>query len=61
MDSDVVKRLLKSIKEVMNVDAKPMGVGGGTCAAFFRHRGLRKVIRCVIFLVQHLVYLCYEL
>ena len=43
MDSDVVKRLLKSIKEVMNVDAKPMGVGGGTCAAFFRHRGFPAV------------------
>ncbi|MCL5102105.1 MAG: M20 family metallo-hydrolase [Candidatus Marsarchaeota archaeon] len=43
MDSEVVKLLLSSIKELRGIDAKPMGVGGGTCAAFFRHKGYPSV------------------
>jgi succinyl-diaminopimelate desuccinylase len=43
MDSEVVKLLLSSIKELRGIDAKPMGVGGGTCAAFFRHKGFPSV------------------
>lgn len=35
-DADVVKRLAKSIKAVTGRDAKPMGVGGGTVAAYIR-------------------------
>jgi succinyl-diaminopimelate desuccinylase len=40
VDSEIVVRLKKAIKEVYNVDAKPMGIGGGTVAAFFREKKL---------------------
>jgi succinyl-diaminopimelate desuccinylase len=43
MDSEVVKLLLNSINELRGIEAKPMGVGGGTCAAFFRHKGFPAV------------------
>jgi succinyl-diaminopimelate desuccinylase len=36
----VVQALKKAIKEVKGLDAKPMGIGGGTVAAFFRRAGL---------------------
>jgi succinyl-diaminopimelate desuccinylase len=39
-DSPVVQRLQKAIKTVYQVDAKPMGIGGGTVAAVFRRAGL---------------------
>ncbi|KPJ96585.1 MAG: diaminopimelate aminotransferase [Gammaproteobacteria bacterium SG8_11] len=40
VDSEIVERLKKAIKEVYHVDAKPMGIGGGTVAAFFRQKKL---------------------
>jgi succinyl-diaminopimelate desuccinylase len=36
----VVEALKKAIKSVKGLDAKPMGIGGGTVAAFFRRAGL---------------------
>ncbi len=39
-DADIVELLKEGIKEVYNVDAKPMGIGGGTVAAHFRAKGL---------------------
>jgi succinyl-diaminopimelate desuccinylase len=39
-DSPVVAALAKAIKAVKGLDAKPMGIGGGTVAAFFRKAGL---------------------
>ena len=40
IDSEIVERLKKAIKEVYHVDAKPMGIGGGTVAALFREKKL---------------------
>jgi succinyl-diaminopimelate desuccinylase len=40
LDSMVVKHLQVAIKKVRGVDARPVGIGGGTCAAFFREKGL---------------------
>jgi succinyl-diaminopimelate desuccinylase len=40
VDSEIVERLKKAIKEVYNVEAKPMGIGGGTVASFFRQKKL---------------------
>ena len=40
IDSPAVQKLKKAIKVVYNVDAKPMGIGGGTVAACFRRAGL---------------------
>ena len=39
VDAPVVKALKKAVKEVYKVDARPMGIGGGTVAAFIRKRG----------------------
>lgn len=38
-DAPVVKALTRAIKEVTGLDAEPMGIGGGTVAAFFRRAG----------------------
>jgi succinyl-diaminopimelate desuccinylase len=39
-DAPVVKALTRAIKKVTGKDASPMGIGGGTVAAFFRRAGL---------------------
>ena len=39
-DAPVVKALIEAIRRVTGMDAKPMGIGGGTVAAFFRKAGL---------------------
>ncbi|MBW2622262.1 MAG: M20/M25/M40 family metallo-hydrolase [Deltaproteobacteria bacterium] len=40
LDSAVVKALTRAIKTIHNRDARPMGIGGGTVAKFFRQKGL---------------------
>jgi len=39
VDSPVVQKLTKAIKAVYQVEAVPMGIGGGTVAAVFRRAG----------------------
>ncbi len=39
-DAPVVKALTRAVKEVHGLEAKPMGIGGGTVAAMFRKKGL---------------------
>jgi len=39
-DAPVVKALAGAIKKVTGREARPMGIGGGTVAAFFRKAGL---------------------
>ncbi len=39
-EAPVVKALTRAIKKVTGKDARPMGIGGGTVAAFFRKAGL---------------------
>jgi succinyl-diaminopimelate desuccinylase len=39
-DSPLVKFLSKSITEVYGVETKPVGIGGGTFAAFLRNNGI---------------------
>lgn len=39
-DAPVVKALARAIRSVRGKDAKPMGIGGGTVAAFFRRVNL---------------------
>lgn len=36
-EAPVVKALQKAIKDIYEVEAKPIGIGGGTVAAFFRN------------------------
>ncbi len=39
-DAPVVAALKKAVQKVTGQEAKPMGIGGGTVAAFFREKGL---------------------
>lgn len=43
-NSEVVERLKKAIKLMRNLDAKPVGIGGNTCASFFRQYGLHTAV-----------------
>lgn len=43
-DAKVVLALAAAIKDVYGIEAKPMGIGGGTVAAFFRRAGLNAVV-----------------
>lgn len=43
-DAPVVNALAASIKDVYGVEAKAMGIGGGTVAAFFRRAGFNAVV-----------------
>ncbi|MGD0781459.1 MAG: M20/M25/M40 family metallo-hydrolase, partial [Candidatus Aminicenantales bacterium] len=36
----VVKALVKAVRKVYGVEGKPLGIGGGTVAALFRHAGI---------------------
>lgn len=42
--SEVVQRLKQSIKSVKGIEAKVIGIGGGTCAAHFRRAGLQAAV-----------------
>lgn len=39
-DAPVVEALRKAVRKVKGLEAKPMGIGGGTVAAFFRKSGI---------------------
>jgi succinyl-diaminopimelate desuccinylase len=40
IDAPVVKALAKAIKTIKNLNTEPIGIGGGTVAAFFRRAGI---------------------
>jgi len=44
MDSPIVQRLVRALKELRGVNAKPFGVGGGTVGAYFRRRGIHTAV-----------------
>ncbi|SPD74886.1 Peptidase, ArgE/DapE family [uncultured Desulfobacterium sp.] len=46
LESQVVVSLSKAIKKVTGKKAKPVGIGGGTVAAFFRKAGLPAAVWC---------------
>jgi len=47
-DAPLVKLLSKSIEEVYRVKTKPIGIGGGTVAAFLRNAGIDSAVWCRI-------------
>ena len=42
--SEIVLRLKKAIKELRGIDTKVVGVGGNTCASFFRREGYETAV-----------------
>ncbi len=51
--NNIVTLLKKALKETRNIDAKVGGIGGGTCAAFFRKKGIPAVVWSTIDEVAH--------
>ncbi|MCK5146026.1 M20 family metallo-hydrolase [bacterium] len=47
-DTPAANALKLAIKEVMNKEARTIGIGGGTVAAVFRHNGLPAVCWCTL-------------
>jgi len=47
-DAPLVKLLAKNVREFYGVDAKPIGIGGGTVAAFLRNAGIDCAVWCRI-------------
>ena len=43
-NAPVVQALKKAVKKVKGLEARPMGIGGGTVAAFFRRAGLAAAV-----------------
>lgn len=43
-NSEIVQKLKKGLKEVRGLDAKPVGIGGGTCAAPLRKKGFNVAV-----------------
>ncbi len=48
LDAPVVLSLSRAIKRVTGKKAKPVGIGGGTVAAFFRKAGLPAAVWCTM-------------
>ena len=53
VEAPVVQKLKQGIKAVYNIEAKPMGIGGGTVAAVFRRAGLPAAVWSTIADVCH--------
>ena len=43
-NAEIVQLLKKVIKEQRGIDAGPIGIGGGTCAGFFRRAGFESAV-----------------
>ncbi len=52
-DSEIVTHLKKALKEARGIDARVGGLGGGTCAAFFRKAGFPAVVWSTVDEVAH--------
>ena len=52
-NAEVVLKLKSAIKEVRDIDADVGGIGGGSCAAFFRKQGIPAVVWSTIDELAH--------
>lgn len=53
-DAEVVVRLKKAIEEILPIEPKPMGIGGGTCAGLFRREGYEAVVWSIMDEMGHM-------
>ncbi len=53
VNSEMVVLLKKAIKQARGIDARVGGIGGGTCAAFFRKAGIPAVVWSTVDEVAH--------
>jgi succinyl-diaminopimelate desuccinylase len=52
-DSEVVRKLTVSLKRLRGINAKPVGIGGGTVALFFRRKGIPTAVWSTIEEMAH--------
>jgi len=52
-NSEIVLRLKAALKEARDIDACVGGVGGGSCAAFFRKQGIQAIVWSTINWMAH--------
>ncbi len=52
-DSEIAKLTEKSVKAIANIEPRMVGIGGGTCAAFFRKKGMPAVVWSKKFDIAH--------
>jgi len=43
-DSEVVQKLKMALKKLRGIDAKPIGIGGGTVGLYFRRKGIQTAV-----------------
>jgi len=53
INAHIVQKIKKSVKKVLNIDAKPIGIGGGTVAAYFRMKGYHAALWSTIDMKMH--------
>ena len=41
---EFVQKFIESVKKLRGIDVKRVGIGGGTCGAFFRNKGLDTIV-----------------
>ncbi|MEM3791457.1 MAG: M20 family metallo-hydrolase [Candidatus Micrarchaeaceae archaeon] len=51
--AEVVSKLKDVLKRIRGIDAKCVGIGGGTCASFFRKKGMSAAVWSTIYDVAH--------
>ena len=52
-DAPVVQAIRRAMQELRGVECRPMGIGGGTVAAYFRHAGFPAAVWATIADVAH--------
>ncbi|MCL5112260.1 MAG: M20 family metallo-hydrolase [Candidatus Marsarchaeota archaeon] len=53
IDAEVVKLTIDSVRHVLGIEPKAVGIGGGTCASFFRKKGMPAVVWSKKFDIAH--------
>jgi succinyl-diaminopimelate desuccinylase len=44
MESEIVQRLKVALKQLRGLDARPIGIGGGTVGLYFRREGIHTAV-----------------
>jgi succinyl-diaminopimelate desuccinylase len=44
MESEIVQKVKSALKQLRNLDAKPLGIGGGTVGLYFRRKGIHTAV-----------------
>ena len=52
-DSEIAKLTARSVKAIVGIEPRMVGIGGGTCAAFFRKKGMPAVVWSKKFDIAH--------